>query len=403
MRVASALSQHVETSQAVVQALESIHRELEGADPDLLVLFVSEHHTRRFDAIARSLRDTWPRTCLIGCGASSVIGAGREIEGTPSIGLLAARLPGVELAPFHIEADALADPPAALRERLCAPPPAGAGATSVLLLADPYSSGTDVLLAGLDRALPGASVLGGVASGSPGPGRAALVAGDASTRQGWVGATMHGAIDFQTVVAQGCRPIGTPMFVTRGQDNLIHELDGHPPMQIVQQLFEEGDARERALIQSSLFIGIQMQAGRTEYGQGDFLVRNLAGADEDTGAIAVGAEIDSNFVVQFHLRDAHTASEDLELALRSRTRLRERLRGALLFSCLGRGRGLYGIENHDSDLLNSHLGPVPLAGFFGNGEIGQVEGRTYLHSYTSAFGLLCEPEAAPRSVARRLQ
>ena len=130
---------------------------------------------------------------------------------------------------------------------------------------------------------------------------------------------------------------------------------------------------------------------------------DLAGADEDTGAIAVGAEIDSNFVVQFHLRDAHTASEDLELALRSRTRLRERLRGALLFSCLGRGRGLYGIENHDSDLLNSHLGPVPLAGFFGNGEIGQVEGRTYLHSYTSAFGLLCEPEAAPRSVARRLQ
>jgi small ligand-binding sensory domain FIST len=132
-------------------------------------------------------------------------------------------------------------------------------------------------------------------------------------------------------------------------------------------------------------------------------VRNLVGADEDSGAIGVAAEIESSFVVQFHVRDAHTASEDLELALRSRTRLRERLRGALLFSCLGRGEGLYGIANHDSDLLNRHLGPVPLAGFFGNGEIGPVEGHTHLHAYTSAFGLLCEPEEPPSSVARGLQ
>jgi small ligand-binding sensory domain FIST len=165
-------------------------------------------------------------------------------------------------------------------------------------------------------------------------------------------------------------------------------------MEIVQELFEQGDAREQALMQSALFVGLQMHEGRSEYGQGDFLIRNLVGADEDTGAIAVGAELEDTLIVQLHVRDAHAADEDLELALRARTRLRERLRGSLLFTCLGRGRGLYGVANHDSDLLRRHLGTVPIAGFFGNGEIGPIEDRTHLHAYTSVFGLLCEHEDA---------
>jgi small ligand-binding sensory domain FIST len=393
VRVASAVSEHIETGQAVVQLLEHLHRELEGARPDLLALFVSEHHGQHFEAVARSLRDTWPQAQLVGCGASSVIGAGREIEAAPSIGLLAAHLPGVELTHFQLASEALprlVARPEALREQLGLVQDDRA---CLLLLADPFSPGTEALLAVIDTAAPETVVVGGVASGAPGPGRSALFAGDAFAREGWVGITLRGEIDVETVVAQGCRPIGTPMFVTRGDGNLIRELDGRRPIEVLEELFAAGDARERALLQSSLFIGIQMQAGRTEYGQGDFLVRNLVGADEQSGAIAVAAEIEDTLVVQFHLRDAHTASEDLELALRRRTLLRERLRGALLFSCLGRGQGLYGVANHDSDLLQGHLGPVPLAGFFGNGEIGPVEDRTHLHAYTSAFALLCEPEA----------
>lgn len=404
MQIVSALSQHLETSQAVVQVLEQLQREFEGASPDLLALFVSEHHVAQFEVIAHSLCDTWPKACLIGCGASSVIGGGHEIEGGPAIGLFAARLPGVEIVPFQLDDNAaasLAANPEALRQQLMGERPDPA---CTLLLAAPFSVGTDALLAALDQALPDTAVLGGIASGAQAPSQTALFAGTEHARGGWVGATLHGAIEIETVVAQGCRPIGTPMFVTSGTGNFVHELDGRAPMAILQELFEQADARERALLQGSLFLGIQMQAGRTEYGQGDFLVRNLVGVDEERGAIAVGAEIENNLVVQFHLRDAHTASEDLELELRRRTRLRERVRGALLFSCLGRGQALYGVANHDSDLLRRHLGPVPLAGFFGNGEIGPIEGHTHLHAYTSAFGLLCVPEEpAGGSVGSRIQ
>lgn len=391
MQIVSAASQHVETSQAVVQVLEQVQGEFSGTSPDFLGLFVTPDHATRFETVAHSLRDVWPGACLVGCGATSVIGGGHEIERGPAISLLAVRWPGVEFSPFHLTGDELAAAaarPEHLRDRLGG---ADGEPTCTLLFLDPFTPGADSLLPGLDRALPGTTLLGAIASGATVPGQTVLAAGDQFATEGVAGVSLRGAVEVETIVAQGCRPIGAPMFVTSGADGVLSTLDGRPPMEILQELFEGGDARERALLQSSLFLGIQMEAGRSNYGQGDFLVRNLVGIDEERGAIAVASEIERNQVVQFHLRDAHTASEDLELALRKHTGLQDRVRGALLFSCLGRGEGLYGVADHDTGLLRQKLGPIPVAGFFGNGEIGPVAGRTHLHSYTSAFGLLCEP------------
>ena len=391
MQIVSAASQHVETSQAVVQVLEQVQGEFSGTSPDFLALFVTPDHAARFETIARSLRDVWPGACLVGCGATSVIGGGHEIERGPAISLLALQWSGVEFSPFHLTGDELegaATQPEILRSRLGGP---NHEPTCTLLLLDPFTPGADALLPNLDRALPGTTILGAIASGATAPGQTVLAAGDQFATEGAAGVSLRGALEVETIVAQGCRPIGAPMFVTSGTDNVISGLDGRPPMEILQELFEAGDTRERALLQSSLSLGIQMEAGRSDYSQGDFLVRNLVGVDEERGAIAVANEIEPNLVVQFHLRDAHTASEDLELALRNHTQLRDRVRGALLFSCLGRGEGLYGVADHDTGLLRSQLGPIPVAGFFGNGEIGPVAGRTHLHAYTSVFGLLCEP------------
>jgi small ligand-binding sensory domain FIST len=100
----------------------------------------------------------------------------------------------------------------------------------------------------------------------------------------------------------------------------------------------------------------------------------------------VAAEVREGSVVQFHLRDAQTSADDLAAHLRERAR-EPRPAGALLFSCLGRGRHLYGAPDHDSSVFAARYGGVPLGGFFCNGEIGPVHGRTFLHGYTSSFGL----------------
>jgi len=143
-------------------------------------------------------------------------------------------------------------------------------------------------------------------------------------------------------------------------------------------------------MQSSLFLGIEMRPELHEFNRGDFLVRNLVGADPDSGALGVAGTLHEGQVVQFHLRDAETSSDDLE----ERLVRYERERGsggapcgALLFSCLGRGAHLYGRPDHDSEAFRRHLGALPLGGFFCNGEIGPVAQRTFLHGYTSAFAI----------------
>ena len=139
----------------------------------------------------------------------------------------------------------------------------------------------------------------------------------------------------------------------------------------------------------SLFVGIVMRDNQLEYGRGDFLIRNIIGADRETGRLAVGALLREGMVVQFHLRDAATSAEDLRslLSRYERGSRDSRPEGSVLFSCLGRGAALYGEPDHDMTEFHRQLGDIPLGGFFCNGEIGPVHGTTFLHGYTSSFGL----------------
>ena len=48
---------------------------------------------------------------------------------------------------------------------------------------------------------------------------------------------------------------------------------------------------------------------------GDFLIRNVMGMDENSGAVAIGELLKEGQLVQFHLRDAETSAEDLVAVL----------------------------------------------------------------------------------------
>ena len=208
-------------------------------------------------------------------------------------------------------------------------------------------------------------------------------------RSGVISLAFEGDIKIDTIVAQGCRPIGDPLFVTRAHGSLILELDGRRPMEVLEGLYQSLGDHDRELCRHSLFMGLTMRDARSQYAQGDYLIRNLVGSDPTSGALQVAAELNDNQIVQFHLRDAHTAAYDLEQALARLDRLpkSEQPCGSLLFSCVGRGMHLYGCPDHDSHAFTRHVHDVPLGGFFCNGEIAPVQGRTFVHGYTSAFAL----------------
>ncbi|MBI1818500.1 MAG: FIST C-terminal domain-containing protein [Deltaproteobacteria bacterium] len=393
MKWASTVSDAPQLATAIADAGAALRLQLGGATPDLILAFISAHHHGEYERVPELIAAQFGNGLLLGCSAGGVIGGGKEIEQRPGVSLTAATLPGVDVAPFHVDAGAMPtpnDPPAAWERSLAVPNAIDPNATPhFLLLPDPFSIDSEVLLRGLDRAYPASTKLGGLASGAQQPGANALFLGRALHRAGVVGVALSGDIAVDTIVAQGCRPIGQPMFITRCQQNLLWELDGQPAMQVLQDLYEQLEPEDQALIQHSLFLGIVMSEHQQQYRQGDFLIRNLIGTDPTRTALAVGALLRENSVVQFHLRDAKTSSEDLrQLLSRYRTQLSTaRPRGALLFSCLGRGAHLYGRPDHDTDAFRQHIGDVPLGGFFCNGEIGPVHGSSFLHGYTSSFGV----------------
>ena len=390
MRWVSAVSTMSPLEAAVRDVTTAIARELDGTTPDLAVAFVSEQHQGEYERLPALLRGQLAPRLLIGCSAGGVIGGGREVERQAGLSITAAVLPGVDLTPFHLEGEVLPDrtAPAAGWETLV-------GITSsrrpaFLLLPDPFTFDAESLVAGLDAAFSESPKIGGLASGGREPGANALYLGDTVYRSGAIGVALGGNVEVDTIVAQGCRPIGEPMFVTRADQHVLYGLDGQPALAVLQELLANADARDRQLFANALFLGVVMkkQQQQQEYRQGDFVIRNLLGIDGKSGAIAVGAALHTGMVVQFHLRDAETSAQDLEAVLaRYQEGSQRRPAGALLFSCLGRGVHLYGSPNHDTDAFRRHLGPVPLGGFFCNGEIGPVHGSTFLHGYTSSFGL----------------
>ncbi|TMA23900.1 MAG: hypothetical protein E6J85_00845 [Deltaproteobacteria bacterium] len=385
MRWASALSQNARLEDAVVETAATIREALSGTSPDLVAAFVSAHHRPAYVRLGELIQRQLPGSLVLGCTAFGVIGDGHEVEGEPALSLTAASLPGVDLQTLRVE-----ELPSGTPEELRQAFGIRAERPHLLLLADPLTLDASELVSALDAAYPGMTKIGGLASGGASPGENRLFLGDEALWGGAVGVALSGNLAVDTIVAQGCRPIGRPMLVTRCEGNIAHELDGKPPLAVLRDLFETLDERDRDLFQSSLFAGVEMREERVEYHEGELLVRNLVGADSDTGALAIGAPLHNMQVVQFLLRDARTAEEDLARLLDRSKQRGVSPRGALLFSCVGRGAHLFGKPDHDSDLFRAKVGPVPLGGFFCNGEIGPVGGSTFLHGYTSAFALFRE-------------
>lgn len=368
---------------------EKLSTLLGGKDPDLAVVFVSGIKGEALDRVSQLVRAHIKPNHWLGCTAGGVIGHGREIENRPAVSISVALLPNVSIQPFHIEPGDFASSEAMVNHLLSSTAITTDDAPHFLLLANTFTTDTESFLHGLDQYFSKSNKTGGLASGGSAPKDNLLFLNDRVHNSGLIGVALAGNIQMDTIVAQGCRPIGLPLFVTRCRDNLISELDGQPPVELLKSLFEQLSEPDQQLFQRALFLGIIVSADLQRVEPGDFLIRSILGGDPDTGVLAVGSLVRQHQVVQFHLRDPVAARADLEESFGRylRTQGGRPIAGALMFSCVGRGQQLFGRANHDTDLFHSHLGQIPLGGFFCNGEIGQIHGKTFLHGFTSSFGL----------------
>jgi small ligand-binding sensory domain FIST len=352
-----------------------------GEAPDLVVCFFSMEHADAAAGISLGLSERMGTATIVGCTAGAVISGRRELEDSPALSVWAARLPGVRATPFALDLVELPDgygvtgwPDLDPAER-----------SDVLLLPDPFSFPADSFIRRLNEDQPGVRVIGGMASGASGPGAHRLLLGPGALDGGAVGVAITGPVEIRTVVSQGCRPIGSPFTVTRGEGNLIQELGGRPALERLRDLIVGANPADQALLVSGVQMGRVIDEHKLSFERGDFLIRSLIGVDEESGALAIGDQVEVGQTLQFHVRDATAATEELDLLLASVPGWDAQ--GALLFSCNGRGRRFFNEPNHDAGRVARATGDAPTAGFFAQGELGPVGGQNFLHGFTASMAL----------------
>jgi small ligand-binding sensory domain FIST len=382
VRIGCGLSTSPDPRVAAIEAGTQARATLHGATADVAFLFCSGTHLAAPEATLEGVAEALDPPTLVGCGAGGVLGHGREIESGTAVAVWAAALGGGTAAAFHAEA---------------LETPEGIGvsglaeiqdASAAVLLPDPYTFPTDAVLAELARRSPGVTILGGLSSARTPDGDAALFVGDRVVGAGAVGVRFDG-VEILPCVSQGAAPVGPELTVTAADGNVIHELAGRPALERLRDAIEELTVVERGMVANGLLLGVVIDGGKPEYRQGDFLVRALLGADPEQGTVAVGAPIKAGTVVRMHARDARSADRDLRDALGLRI---EALggappAGALVFTCNGRGRSMFGVPDHDATALEEELAGAPAAGFFAAGEIGPVGGDPFLHGFTATVAL----------------
>jgi small ligand-binding sensory domain FIST len=330
--------------------------------------------------------DVCGATTSLGCSAPGVLASGGAVEAGNAVAVWCAVLPGVRVRAFHLEVIPASEGMAVVGLPEHAPDDAVG-----ILLADPWSFPVDGFVARSNDAMAGMPFVGGCATGIQGRGSTRLFLDGVVAERGAVGAFLGGPVGAAAFVSQGCRPIGPPMTVTAADGNVVLELAGAPALAKLSEIMQTLDPDAQAMASVGLQVGVAMDEYADDHGQGDFLVRGIAGADEARGGLIVGDLVPVGKTVQFQLRDATAADADLRHALRrfrSTTTL-DTVEGALLFSCNGRGAEMFTSADHDVVVLGEELSVDGVAGFFAAGEIGPVGGRNHMHGLTAsvlAFG-----------------
>jgi small ligand-binding sensory domain FIST len=376
MPFASAISEHPLTAQAVGEVAGQVLEQI-GPNPDLAVIFLTPPHGGALEDAAAAVRTILEPRILLGCAAVAIAGNAREVEFEAGVSVWAGRM-GDQVVPIRLHAEMGAFGPVVTGW----PDDLPFEPAAVLLIADPFSFPAEALFELLHERHPGVPVIGGMASAARGPGGNRLALDDMIVTSGAVGAILGPEIKVSTVVSQGCRPIGTPLVVTRSEGQFVHELAGEPPLQRLLEQAKHLPEGDIALINRGLHLGLVIDEHKVEFDRGDFLIRNVFGADRETGTMQVGDEVEIGTTVQFQVRDAQSADEDLKEMLAGRS-----ADGVLLFTCNGRGTNLFPVENHDATVIADLLDHVPMAGFFAAGELGPVGGRNFLHGFTASMAL----------------
>lgn len=367
---------------------EDLRSRLRAPQASLGLVFMSPRLFSEARQILEILRVHARVPLLAGCSSQGLIVGAEELEQDSGLTFGLYYLPGVDLKGFHISQEQVeeANGPGYWRLETGIEPEQTNG---WLAFIDPFHLDSEAWIRTWNEAYAPLPVLGGLASGDSSEQRTQVYLNGDVFESGGVAISVGGAVKLAGVISQGCTPIGETWTLTKVEQNIIHEIGNRPAYQVLAETFSQLSQEEQKNARGNIFIGLVVNEYLDDFHRGDFLIRNLLGADAKSGSIAVAALPRLGQTVQFQRRSADAATEDMKELL---TRAKKGLAGAVVYggclcSCNGRGQNLFGEPNHDAHMVQQRFGPFGLAGFFCNGEIGPVGEKNFLHGYTASLAL----------------
>ena len=370
------------------QWAEDLRRQLPTPQVSLGLVFMTPRFFPHAQQVLEILRVHARIPLLAGCSSNSLIAGGEEIEDHAGLVLALYALPGAQLKAFHFTQDQVE----AAGGRNYWPGETGVAPEQNhgwLIFADPFHLDAESWMRSWNEAYAPQPVLGGLASGNFSEQSTQVYLNGDVFEEGGVAISVGGDVRLAGVISQGCTPIGDTWTLTRVEQNLIHEIGNRPAYAVLAETVNQLSLEDQRKSRGNLFIGLVVNEYLEDFHRGDFLVRNLLGGDPQSGVLAVGAMPRAGQTIQFQRRDAIAAAEDMSELL---GRAQQQLAGATIYggclcSCNGRGKNLFGTPNHDAQTVQKQFGPLGLAGFFCNGEIGPVGEKNFLHGYTASLAL----------------
>jgi small ligand-binding sensory domain FIST len=367
---------------------ESVRQQLTAPQVSLGLVFMSPRFFPRAKQVLEILRVHARIPLLAGCSSQSLIVGEHEVEENAGLTLGLYALPGAELKAVRIKQEQVeeANGPGYWHLETEVEP----GHTNGwLVFIDPFHLDSETWLKHWNEAYAPVPVLGGLASGDFNEQATQVYLNGEVYDEGGVAISVGGDVRLVGVTSQGCTPIGDTWTLTKVEQNIIHQIGNRPAYEVLAETFNQLTPEQQKGAHGNLFIGLVVNEYLEDFHRGDFLIRNLLAADPRSGSIAVGALPRLGQTVQFQRRSKEAATEDMEeLLVRARKQLGDtQIYGGCLCSCNGRGKNLFDRPDHDAQMVQRRLGPMGLAGFFCNGEIGPVGEKSFLHGYTASLAL----------------
>jgi len=349
--------------------------------------FVSPGYLEHVQEFCEILRVDGHIVDVIGTTAAGNLDGGVEHEGGEGFSVLALAIPGAGIPVAALSQDNPGDA-AGLGAR------AGVGKIEGwIAFANPFTFDVEPWLAGWTPSSSGIPVVGGLASGGRSAEECAVFLNGRPVD--CVVAGVSAPARLVPVLNQGCRPIGEPLTVTRAQENVIFALGARPAYEALESAFETLSDKEKSTARGNLFAGLAGTEYVDDFRPGDFMVRNILGADPNSGAVVIGGIPRVGQTVQYQLRDALSAESELNATLRRVSAEWGAPAASLIFACTGRGKNFFGDGGNDAGSVQKALGVHPSAGFFCGGEIGPVGRRNCVHSHSLACAILMESASTP--------